>query len=398
MLIYAASNGFLTNSLQLFYPVLTKEFGWDTVTVTKPASIMFIVGAFTSPIGGILLDRYSTRHVMTVGLFAIVVALFMFSRIQDHTDMMIIYVVFACGLSLGGMGSNMLVLTRWFKIRIGLATGLLLMCSSLGGAVFPKVLNSVMEQSDWRQALVVAAGIAAVMMLVPILALVRNHPEDVGEVIDGGVTDISGKNHKPNVGLTVGQALRQPRFYLLAFVTASLWFVIVSILQHQALYVGRDLGFSGADVAQFFSILFFCSVFGKLGFGVLSDYIDKHWSLIISTLVFSMGIYGLMQVSLETRTLLYFCAACIGLGFSGVFTNIQLLFAGYYAGAHYGKILGILVMIDSIAGGVGNTVVATMRDNSGSYDRPLTLMLSLLILSIFMVAFLFWRSRVTSHS
>jgi len=102
MLVYFASNGLLTNSLQLFYPLLTEEFGWDTETVTRPAKYMFIVGALTSPLAGILLDRYSSRHLMVVGLVGIVIGLFFLSKIQSHTQMVIIYITFACGLSLGG--------------------------------------------------------------------------------------------------------------------------------------------------------------------------------------------------------------------------------------------------------------------------------------------------------
>jgi len=398
MLIYTASNGFLTNSLQIFYPVLIEEFGWDTSTVTAPAKTMFIVGAFSSPLAGILLDRYSTRHVMLIGLVAIVIGLFAMSGLQNHTQMMVIYVVFAFGLSLGGLGSNMLVLTRWHKAKLGMAAGLLLMCSSFGGAVLPKILDYVKEQYDWRQALVVASIIAAVMMIVPVITLVRNRPSDLGLLIDGVSkddvvqTDIQ-KARGELPGLTVFEALKQPKFYLLAMVTASLWFVIVALLQHQPIYIESDLGFSSTQTASFVSILFFCSMFGKLGFGMLSDYIDKHWSLIIAAVIFALGVYFFKQIELGQRNSLYVCAVLIGIGFSGVFTNIQLLFANYYAGRDYGKILGLLIMLDSLGGAAGIGVIATLRDGSGSYDSALQLMLMMLIFSIVTVGLLYWWAR-----
>jgi len=405
MLIYTASNGFLTNSLQIFYPVLIDEFGWDTTTVTAPAKLMFMVGAFTSPLAGILLDRYSTRHVMLVGLVAIVAALFAFSKLQNHGQMITIYIVFAIGLSLGGLGSNMLVLSRWHKAKLGLAAGLLLMCSSFGGAVLPKVLNYVMEQSDWRQALVVASIIAAVMMIVPILTLVRNKPSDLGLAIDGASLDAvndtaaneTDKTPVLKTGLTVFEALKQPKFYLLAAVTASLWFVIVGLLQHQPIYIQSDLGFTATSMTSFVSILFFCSMFGKLGFGVLSDYIDKHWSLIISAVIFAFGVYLFKQVELGQRNTLFLCAILIGVGFSGVFTNIQLLFASYYAGRDYGKILGLLIMLDSLGGAAGIGMVGKLRDGSGSYDSALQLMLMMLIFAIITVALLYWWARAQTR-
>lgn len=394
MLVYAGSNGLLTNSLQLFYPLLTEEFGWNTETVTRPARNMFIIGAMTSPIAGILLDRYSSRHVMIIGLVVIVIGVFSLSRIQNHTQMLIIYAFFACGLSLGGMASNMLVLSRWFKAKIGIATGLLLMSSSLGGAILPQILNYTIEHYDWRQAMVVASIVGGVLMIAPMIFLVRNSPADLGLQIDGGVIDNKSNDlSSQKLGLTVFQALTEVRFYMLAFVTASLWFVIVSILQHQALYVQKDLVYSGQQVGNFFSFLFATSVIGKFSFGWLSDFIDKHWSLLIATTIFTFGIFSLYRLQPDQSLNLYICAIATGLGFAGVFTNIQILFVNYYAGHHYGKILTILVMVDSLAGGYAITHIAVMRDETGSYTSALQLMLKLLIIAMVFVVGLYLMSQ-----
>lgn len=395
MLVYAGSNGLLTNSLQLFYPLLTEEFGWDTETVTRPAKYMFITGALTSPLAGILLDRYSARHIMLVGLVAIVIGLFFLSRIQSHAQMVIIYLTFACGLSLGGMASNMLVLSRWFKAKIGIAAGLLLMSSSLGGALLPRILNYTIEQYDWRQAMLVASIIGAILMIVPMVLLVKNRPSDLGLKIDGGVVgdDAFAKPVSQDPGLTLLEAVSELRFYLLAFVTASLWFVIVPLLQHQPLYIQNDLGYSGNELANFFSFMFASSVIGKFSFGWLSDFIDKHFSLIISTLIFAVGVYGLSRLQPDQAMNMYISATATGLGFAGVFSNIQILFANYYAGNHYGKILTILVMIDSLAGGFAIGIIAKMRDSTGNYASSLQLMITLLLSSMLIVLVLYWLSK-----
>ena len=397
MLVYAGSNGLLTNSLQLFYPLLTEEFGWDTETVTRPAKYMFIIGALTSPFAGILLDRYSARHIMLVGLIGIVIGLFFLSKIQTHTQMVIIYITFACGLSLGGMASNMLVLSRWFKAKIGIAAGLLLMSSSLGGALLPRILNYTIEQYDWRQAMLVASALGAVLMIIPMIFLVKNRPSDLGLKIDGGIEeDALAKPVSQDPGLTLLEAVSQFRFYLLAFVTASLWFVIVPLLQHQPVYIQNDLGYSGGELANFFSFLFASSVFGKFSFGWLSDFIDKHFSLILSTLIFAVGVFGLSRLQPDQAMKMYFAATATGLGFAGVFSNIQILFANYYAGNHYGKILTILVMIDSLAGGFAIGIIAKMRDTTGSYTSSLQLMITLLLLSMLIVLVLYGISKRTA--
>lgn len=376
VLIYAATNGILMHTLPLLYPSLIDEFGWDEVQVTLPATVFFVVAAITSPPAGFLLDRYSARKIILLGVIGIALGLAAYSRVDGLWQLVTVYIVFAVSLSMSGLVSNMLIVTRWFSRLRGRATGILLMASSLGGAVFPLLLGASMEAYGWRNALLVFAVVTAVMTIVPLALLVRDRPADLGLGIDGAPDDAAPiPSPTAHAGPTLREAIAQPRFYVLALATGAVWFSIISLVQHQSIHLGRDIGIDRSVLPGLFSTFFACSVIGKFAFGWLGDRIDKSLTMCLSVGVFIVGLLVLRSADAGASGMLTAYAVVAGIGFSGAFTSIQLLIANYYAGASYGKILACLTLIDTLAGALGTRVVGTIRDASGSYIPAFDLMI-----------------------
>ncbi len=390
-LIYAATNGILMHTLPLIYPELIDEFGWSEADVTWPATVLFIVAALTSPPAGALLDRYSPRLIILTGVVVMAFALAAFSRVDTLWQLVAVYVVLALALSVSGLVSNMVVLTRWFEKNRGRATGILLMASSAGGTVFPLVLGATMNAQGWRTAVFIFAFILAAMTIIPLLLFVRDRPSDVGQTIDARPAEPpAAAGVKP--GMTLRQAVQQREFYLIAFATAAVWFSIIAMTQHQSIYLGRDIGVDREILPRVFSVFFACSVIGKFTFGWLSDRFDKCNTMNASILVFIAGLLLLRFVDVAGDLSLFGFAVVAGIGFSGAFTSIQLLIARFYAGQSYGKILAILVLMDTLAGAAGTRVVGMMRTALGSYLPAIDLMLAACITAIVCV-FIVKRGR-----
>jgi OFA family oxalate/formate antiporter-like MFS transporter len=376
--LYAATNGIIMHTLPLMYPELIEEFGWTEIQVTLPATVFFVIGAITSPPAGVLLDRFSPRLIMIVGASGIVIAIALYSTVSALWQLVAIYAMLGVFLSMSGLVSNMLVLSRWFSRHRGRATGILLMASSLGGVVFPLVMGRGIEQFGWRHTMLGFAFIGAVMMLLPLLALIRNNPADLGLGPDGLVR--SGTGDQPDgqtgeqrrippvaAGPTLREALSGQNFYLVAFATAAVWFAIIALVQHQSIYLGRDLGVDRALIPVIFSTFFASSVVGKLVFGLLSDRFRTDRVLASSIAVLIIGLVILRQADGQENFVLYAYAVIAGIGFSGAFTSIQLLIARFYAGRSYGKILAVLVLVDTLAGALGTRVIAEIRNSTESY-------------------------------
>lgn len=380
MLIYAASSGIIVHTLPLLYPSLIDEFGWSITQMTLPATLFSIFGAISSPPAGVLFDRFSVRRIMLIGVTGIVVSLMCFSFASSLWHLVAVYVAFGLAMSLCGLTASMVILTKWFYGKRGIATGLLLMSSSLGGAIFPLILGSGIETLGWRNALILVSVIAACMTLPAILFLLLDRPES--EWVLTGTESASQAPRQALQGPTLRAAIKTPTFYLVLIATGAIWFTVIALTQHQSLHLVKDVGIDPALLPLVFSTFFGCSVIGKFGFGWLSDYLNKELSMIASILLLTFGLLIIRGLDAHDTTMLFAYAAIGGIGFSGAFTTIQLLIAEHYAGNSYGKILAIIVMVDSLAGGVGTRVMASMRDTTDSYTTGWELLITLCILAI----------------
>ena len=391
--LYCASNGIFMHSLPLIYPRLMEDFGWSEVQVTLPATVFYVVSAVTSPPAGVLLDRYSSRHIMLTGAAGLVVALLCLSQVQVLWQMVGVYVLIGAALSLTGLVSNVLVVSRWFDRYRGRAIGILLMASSLGGVVFPQFMGVTLENQGWRMTLLMLAAIATVLMILPLLFLVRNSPTDYGLLPDGASAP---PDSSPAISLTTGptlaQALRQKNFYLLALATAAVFFTVIALTQHQSIHLGRDLGVPGPALATVFSVFFGASVVGKLLFGFLGDHFRRDRVMIVSIAVLVAGLLLLRWQDGASQAGLMAYAVVAGVGFSGAFTSIQVLVAGYFAGPSFGKILAVIILFDTLAGALGTRVIGGVREATGSYLPALDLMMGVCFMAILALGFLGFSS------
>jgi|TARA_B110000091_G_scaffold33480_1_gene35292 OFA family oxalate/formate antiporter-like MFS transporter len=380
MLIYASSSGIIVHTLPLLYPPLIKEFGWSITQMTLPATVFAIFGAITSPPAGVLFDRFSVRRIMLVGTIGIILSLMSFAFISSLWHLVVVYLIFGLALSLCGLTASMVILTKWFYGKRGIATGLLLMSSSVGGAIFPLILGSGIETLGWRNAVMLVSVIAACMTLPAIIFLILDKPQK---------TDLNIKvksiDQTPGLGLkgpTLRATIKTPTFYLVLIATGTIWFTVIALTQHQSLHLVTDVGIDSTLLPMVFSAFFGCSVIGKFSFGWLGDHLNKELSMIASISLLTVGLWLIRSLNADDVTMLFAYAVIGGIGFSGAFTTIQLLIAEHYAGDSYGKILALIVMIDSLAGGVGTRVMASMRDASGSYASGWDLLIALCLVAI----------------
>ena len=394
-LIYTANNGILIHTLPLFYPELMSEFGWNEDQVTRPAAQFFIVGAFMTPLIAILFDRYSTRLIMLLGVVVVTAGLLIYANIASLLQLTMVYLIFALGLAACGLVPNMLILSRWFRRHRGIAVGILLMGSSLGGALFPLLVKGALVTGGWREAVIVVTVIGAVMMLAGIGLWVRNYPADKGLRPDGDAVEAEAQTRRDEParggghnGPTLRAALQTRVFYLLAIATGALWFCIVGILNHQPIYLRQDLGMSVESFPVMLSLFFWSAIVGKLLFGYLSDRFNRILIMLLSVVNLLIGLLILRIAELEQIHLLYAYAIILGAGFSGAFAMIQVVIAEFFAGDSFGKILGIYTMIDSIAGGIGIRYLGASRVARESYLPAFDNLIILCVAVSFMLLYL----------
>lgn len=398
---YTALVGVQVYSLPLFYPELTKEFGWSKQSVSNAATIFFLTGACITPFVSSLFDRYSARLFMIAGGVLTVVGLTAYRLMDSLLHLVVIYVVLALSQVCAGQVPTILVVTRWFKKRRGLAIGITLTGTSIGGAVFPLVFGYVMAHGGWRDAIEVFTVISAVMMLPSYIFLVRSRPEDKGLLSDGETGAQRVEEYRPEMpeGPTLRQAVRTPAFYILALTTGALWFTMNGIYNHQSYFMSGELGVlpDTYTYALVFSAIFWFAITGKILFGYLGDRYDKILIMCVVVFLLLFGLILLRMSNADSLAMLYGYAAVFGLGFGGTFALIQIVIAEFFAGRSYGKILGILTAVDVASGGLAISVLAALEEMYGSYRPVIEILIVMTCIVAAMVVVLFRMRRSQSR-
>jgi MFS family permease len=374
-LIYASGTIGVT-TIPLLNVKLRVELNLDHSQIALGPSLLFFIMACLSPFAGFLLDTLNPKRLLIVGWTAFIAALLLYSQIHTFWQYMAFYGLYALGSVCTGVIPGIYLISKWFKVHRGIATGIFTVGSSFGGTIFPRFAGYMLGQTTWQETSLYLAGATAVFAVIPWL-FVRITPESMNTTQDGlpPSIDAPSKTVMQKTNETLSDAFRSLDFYLILLVTAAVWFSIQPLIQHLSFHL-KDIGIEPAKAGAISSALFFCSILGKLFFGWLSDHADKRNILLVATLNMALGAFLVrLTTDIPEEWLLYTAAVVYGLGFSGSFAMVQLLVAERYSNsAAFGKILGFVTTADSFAVVIGVSLLGYLRTSQGSYHLAFGIM------------------------
>ena len=385
--IYTAST-VSTNSLPIFYPEIRKDFGWTHAQVSEPASYYFIFIVFVVPFVGFLLARFSPKLLMAIGFSIAFLATMAITYVRDFSQYFTVFFFLSVAISFSGLIPSMVIISNWFEKNRGLAVGLFLLGSSVGGIIFPEFSRYLMKISgnNWRYSLIGVSILAATLSFLPWF-FIKVKPDNVEKNNHN-----SSENQNDSNKADIVEIAKTPTFWLILFFAAALWFCGFGVVNHLQLYL-TDNGFDFNKAIQIRDLLFLLSIVGKVSFGYLSDRFNKPNLLIFSAICLILGIYLLKMIP-ESHDYAYIFALVYGFGYSGAFTMIQLTVAANYKGATFSKVLGFVSAFDAIGGFLGVRLLGHYRTADGNYDFGIILLLGMAVAALMMsVGLRYWALK-----
>lgn len=368
-----------TNTLSSFVPSLIKEFGWTHSQISLPASLYFIYIFCVIPVVGYALLKFKPKSIMILGVFLAFLTMILYSNMKSYLEYHLVYILFSIAISMSGLVPSMVILNNWFEKKIGLAVGIFLVGSSLGGIIYPQIARYFIDNYGWRAA-GLAVGVAGLLIsLIPLL-FVKNHPTEpernIGEFINKHTQDTNIQV------ISYSELFTSFIFYVLVFITASFWFCGFSVLYHFIPYL-KDISFDLKSATNYAALFFIFSIVGKVGFGYISDKFNKFNILIFATICLVVGLISLNLIKFNS-IFIYIYGIIFGIGYSGSFAMIQLTVSEIYKGKSFSKVLGVVNAFDSIGGFAGISLLGYLRTTQQTYDNAL-----MILLAVAVMAFLF---------
>ncbi|CAN5631020.1 MFS transporter [soil metagenome] len=159
---------------------LEDEFGWSRTQLSLAVTVNLLLYGLMAPFAAALMARFGLRKVTSVALL-LVASGAAFSIFATEPWMLVLTWGVLIGLGTGSMALVFAatVADQWFVKSRGLVVGILTAGSATGQLAFLPFIALLVEQQGWRQASLLVAG-GALLVVPLVLIFLRNHPVDIG--------------------------------------------------------------------------------------------------------------------------------------------------------------------------------------------------------------------------
>jgi sugar phosphate permease len=335
--------GIFVYAYGVFLPVMRDEFAWSRAEIALAMTLGYICYGVTSPLVGISVARFGPRINILLSSLLLALCLAGMSRVSYIWQFLLLYSLAGVACNFTGYITSAAVGSNWFIRRRSLAMGIISASIGLGGFMVPILTTSFIASLGWRLAWLALAGLAVVGFLSGLL--VRNRPEDMGQVPDGvpgGLNQVKttdAESDRQKDLWTVSKVLRQRSLWFITIFSAANFCSWAAMLAHQVAYV-QELGSTPMAAATTVSVLAGASIFGGVGYGILALRISTGRLAVIS-----FSIYTIAQVILITARslpLIYVYSFLFGMSGGAILSITSTLLADYYGRLIFPKILGLV--------------------------------------------------------
>jgi MFS family permease len=345
LIAQAVGAGTVSYSYSVVAHHLGQEFQAGRMMMMAGITGCTLVGGLVSPLLGSLTDRHPMRLLMIAGALSLAVGFNALSFTRAMWQVAVCYALFmsSATMLLGPLSATTLI-ARWFSNRRGVALGIAAIGTSLGGFVFPPLLEFMMSGFGWR----VACRLLGVLILgltVPLAwFLVIDHPADKGLNPDGAHdTGAHATAAAATAGhLSTAAILRRPEFWLIALGVGVLFAVYTAVLTNLVpLAVGR--GLTAGRAAMLVSLLSVAGIIGKLLFGLAADRVDLRLALAAAMLLVCLAL-ALFR-ALDPSWLLWCGSGALGLAAGGMLPVWGAMLGKAFGVANYGRAMGLMTPV-----------------------------------------------------
>src|SRR5688572_19085614 len=337
----------------LFLQPMSLEYGWGREVFSFSIALQNLMWGALGAVAGGFADRYGPGRVIAGGAICYILGLVGLAYIATPWLMHL-----NAGLLLGGalggtsFGIILAVIGRTVAperrtLYMGVATA----AGSFGQFLLLPVTQALISAFDWHTALLVLAGIAA--LIIPLTLALAGKP--------GG-----GAQSKQSIGEALREALGERGFHLLFWGYFVCGFHIAMLTVHLPAFV-TDAGLSIRQGMTALALIGLFNVIGTLGAGWLGGKFSKKYLLSSIYAVRAVLIAMLVFLPLSPRTL-YTFACGIGLLWLGTVPLTNGL-VGQIFGMRYAAMLASIVFFGHQIGSfVGVWLAGYLYDTTGSYS------------------------------
>ncbi len=267
--------------------------------------------------------------------------------------------------------------TRWFRRYRGRAMGIPLSASGFAGLVGSPLINKFLSANggNWQQAWEVVAGVMVVSGILAYL-FVKERPEDLGQVVDGGEENGDAaparveKQLVTSYAWTPEEGMKTPAYWMIVIGGIASQFPYFFFIAHGILHM-KQAGLSAATAAWVMGLFTLGIIVGKQVGGWLTDKMAMR-----SAFIAGLSFYFIcLALELRITSTIVAVAAGIlyGIAFGWTFVCMNAASAQYFGAAAYAKLNGVNLLVTGLLSSPAGYLGGRLFDLYGNYSRAFEL-------------------------
>jgi len=343
-------------SLPVFLRPISQDTGWSVTGISTAMTIGFLAMAAASMAWGSLSDRFGPRPVVLTGSAVLAASLVLASRAGSLIEFQLLFGLLVGGATAAVFAPMMACVTGWFDTQRGLAVSLVSAGMGMAPMTMAPLAAWLVTVHDWRAAMLIIAGITAVLM-IPAALLVRRPPALAGGQAETAVD-------APQSDMTVRQAVRSPQFITLFLANFFCCATHSGPIFHTVSYA-VTCGIPMIAAVSIYSVEGLAGMGGRIAFGVLGDRFGAQRVLVVGLLAQAFGVLAYVFVS--TLGPFYAVAAMVGFIYAGTMPLYAVIIRENFPLRMMGTIIGGTAMAGSLGMSTGPLLGGLIYDQLDSY-------------------------------
>jgi sugar phosphate permease len=381
---------FTSYAVRYGYGVLLPEM-LDSLDISKAEagviySSFFIAYTVSSPVLGLLGDRWNARWLLSSFVAILGIGAFFMSYASSILSASLVYV-------LAGIGSSacwapvMALAQRWTSQKnIGRTLAIIDVGSALGiigtGAVMPLVVAAY----DWRTGWVFLGTLGFIVAALNFL-VIRDRPPQVEN------WEETGRNRPPPVRTTITVLFRDARFWLFGMAYLLTGFAILIPFTFLSTYATQELDFSYEIAANLLTAIGIGAIFSKVIFGSLSDKIGRIRVMMLCAALIAGGSLGMV---FGRGIWLFVTSVVFSLGYGVVWAMYAAAASDYFPRESAGTTVGLWTMLLGIGSILSPIVSGWIADTTGNLAWSFALAAGAALLSFLLLLPVRSRRKILS--
>lgn len=378
------------HGLGVFFSALQREYLWSSALLSGAFALSRAESGFLGPVEGYLVDRIGPRKMVAIGLVILGVGFVLLSRVDSLLSFYIALVVIALGTGIGGFLAIMASLTNWFYRLRARAMAVATVGVNIGGLLIV-LLTWAVDTYGWRAAAFICALIVWAL-IIPIIMVLRDRPEDYGLLPDGDVApparaDDSGDapaQYTPDDDndMTVREALYSQAFWLVSLVHGIAVMSLSALAVHQIermVLAGVSLQMAGLVVTIYTGV----GIFFRVLSGYIADIFDKRYVIAVF-LVFQTAALFVFAVG-NTVFMFVLFGLLFAPGWSGRGAALTAFRGELFGRKRFASITGVSMVVTNSLSLIGPVFAGFLYDVTGSYASPFLALSALSLVAAFLI-------------